>query len=206
MLQPHKPCAGFSLEVVQDTSRMLCQWVRRLKIGLLASALQSQVYTERCVACLGSTSLPCACWTWPELGAPPPRWRSVATCGRSHLCFRGAQASGRVLTSVRRTWLGASELQPNKYIPHTPHASASSLSQLGALPACVKPTRDITAMTVCTCLWHPSSPALGHQVPVTNSHLIVVKCFYLRRIHHLLIMDMLGDTLDNVDRGCVYQR
>ena len=141
-----------------------------------------------------------------SLATPLPRCRSVATCGRSHLCFRGAQASGRVLTSVRRTWLGASEMRPNKYIPHTPHASASSLSQLGALPACVKPTRDITAMTVCTCLWHPSSPALGHQVPVTNSHLIVVKCFYLQRIHHLLIMDMLGDTLDNVDRGCVYQR
>ena len=108
-----------------------------------------------------------------SLATPLPRCHSVATCGRSHLCFRGAQASGRVLTSVRRTWLGASELQPNKYVPHTPHACASSLSQLGALPACVKPTGDITAMTVCTCLWHPSSPALGHQVPVTNSHLIV---------------------------------
>ena len=96
---------------------------------------------ERCVACLSSTSDPCASRTWRELATPLPRCRSVATCGRSHLCFRGAQASGRVLTSVRRTWLGASELQPNKYIPHTPHACASSLSQLGALSACVKPTR-----------------------------------------------------------------
>ena len=103
--------------------------------------LQPQVYSERCVACLSSTFDPGACRMWPVLANPLPWCRSVATCGRSHLCFRGAQAPGRVLTRVRRTWLGASELQPNKYIPHTPHESASSLCLLGALPARVKPTR-----------------------------------------------------------------
>ena len=48
---------------------------------------------------MSSTSDPCACRTWPELATPPPRCRSVATCGRSHLCVRGPLASGRVLTS-----------------------------------------------------------------------------------------------------------
>ena len=138
VLQPHKPCAGLSRDVVQDTIRVLCLCVCRLRIRLLASVLQPQVYTERFAACLSSTSDPCACRTWPELATPLLRRRIVATSGRSHLCFRGAQ---RVLTSVRRTWLGASELQSNKYNPHTPHACVSSLSQLGALPACVKPTR-----------------------------------------------------------------
>ena len=103
----------------------------RLRIGLLASVLQPQVYTERCVACLSNTSDPCACRTWPELATPPPCRRSVATCGRSHLCFRGAHASGWVLTSAWWTWLGVSELQPNKYIPHTLHACASSLPSSG---------------------------------------------------------------------------
>ena len=64
--------------------------------------LQAQVYIERCVACLSSTSDPCPCRTWPEQATTLPRCRSVATCGRSHLSLRGAQASGRVLTGVRR--------------------------------------------------------------------------------------------------------
>ena len=87
---------------------------------------------ERCVACLSSTSDSSACRTWPELATPLPRCRSVATCGRPHLCFRGAQASGRVLTSVRRTWLGASELQPNNYLVHTTH---SALVRVESFPA-----------------------------------------------------------------------
>ena len=94
-----------------------------------------------------------------ELATPLPRCLSVATCSRSHLCLRGAQESGRVLTSVLRTWLGASVLQPNKYIPHTPHACASSLSQLGALPACVKPTRPAR-----------STVSSGSQVACDSGH------------------------------------
>ena len=77
--------------------------------------LRPQVYAERCVACLSSTSDPCACRMWPEVATPTPPSRSFATCGRSNLCFLGAQESGRILPSTRRTWAGASGLPPHTH-------------------------------------------------------------------------------------------
>ena len=47
-------------------------------------------------------------------------------------------------------------------------------------------------------------PVLGSKVRYFREIIQILRVLGVFRAYY--IMDMLGDTLDNVDRGCVYQR